>query len=100
MGALLLGWVVLAGLPADEPAKSGDRPPWQRLLGDEDRAKAATLENEMGVLQNHGKYNEALEKARALLELRSKAQGEDHWETTWARWTLEELQRLREKPKE
>ena len=68
-----------------------DRPPWQRLLQGEDARKAAAQARQLEQLQTAGKFADALEVAQVLAELRSKAQGADHWEAVDARWEVKAL---------
>jgi tetratricopeptide (TPR) repeat protein len=61
------------------------KPQWQRYLTGEDTGKAAELAREQARLQAAGKFDEALKVAQSLADLRTKAQGADHWQTVDAR---------------
>ena len=98
--AVLAGLIVGLGLAefsfADEPAKTpaSVKPPWQRLLQGEDARTAAAQTRQLVPLRTAGKFEEALKVAQALAELRSKAQGADHWEAVDACWGVQALRRL------
>jgi tetratricopeptide (TPR) repeat protein len=76
---------------ADEPVR---KPPWQRLLQGEDVKKVAEQEKKLAELQEAGQFVEALKEAEALAQLRTKAQGEDHWETVDARFVVDAVRRV------
>ena len=76
------------------PARGGTKPPWQRLLQGDDARKAAAQTRQFGQLWTAGKFDDALKVAQALAELRSKAQGADHWQTVDARWVVQALRRM------
>jgi CHAT domain-containing protein len=59
--------------------------PWQRVLRGDDAKKVETLEKQIGDLQRQGQFAEAVAPAREVLKIRSRLQGEDHWETVNAR---------------
>ena len=95
---VLVGLIGVAGMSAaqtqaaDKPALV--KPPWQRLLRGEDDRKAAAQERQLEQLQTAGKFDDALKVAQALADLRSKAQGADHWEAINARWLVQSLRHL------
>jgi tetratricopeptide (TPR) repeat protein len=76
-------------LCGEDPPPS--RPPWQRLLQGDDAKKAGELQGEVTAAQQAGKWEEAVQAAQELLDLRQKMQGKDHWEVADARWQVEAL---------
>src|SRR5262245_34333103 len=84
--------LLLLGLPLRTSA--AESPSWQRLLRGDDARKAALLEKEQAELEAEGKFEDALKTADALVELRAKLQGADHWETENARWTAQTVRHL------
>jgi CHAT domain-containing protein/tetratricopeptide (TPR) repeat protein len=67
--------------------KDGDavKPPWQRVLKGDDARKVEAHEQEIAELEQKGKFADAVTPAREVLAIRSRVQGEDHWETVTAR---------------
>jgi len=63
------------------------RPPWQRVLQGEDAKRVEAMEKAVGELEKKGRFAEAVGPAREALAIRTRAQGEDHWETCNARST-------------
>ncbi len=79
---------------ADSPGESRTPlPPWQRLLPGAEGKKAVELDKRVEVLQEAGKFEEALKLAQELEQLRRRGQGTDHWETISARWQVEAVRR-------
>ncbi len=77
----LLTLAVVGGLShADEPKQATTQPPqWRRILKGDDAAKAESLEQRIAQLRDDDR-SEAIKQAEALLELRGRLQGEDHWQ--------------------
>jgi tetratricopeptide (TPR) repeat protein len=93
LAGLAAGLVCLApGLGAFPPATPPA--PWQRMLKGEDGKRVEELEKKINELRRAGKNAEAQEPARAILEIRRRVQGEDHWQTADARRLLERLRRI------
>jgi tetratricopeptide (TPR) repeat protein len=67
--------------------KDGDavKPPWQRVLKGDDARKVEAREKEIAELEKKGRFADAVTPAREVLAIRSRVQGEDHWETVTAR---------------
>jgi tetratricopeptide (TPR) repeat protein len=80
--------VTAALVGADTPPSA---PPWQRLLQGDDARKAGEIGGRLSALQARGKFEEALEAAQALAELRQRVQGKDHWEAVNAHWQVEAI---------
>ncbi len=93
MGVMGLLAAMLTMLRAEEPAKKAEtiKPPWQRLLQGEDARKATEQDRQLAQMQEAGQFSEALKVAEALAELRTKAQGADHWEAVNAKWDVAAL---------
>jgi CHAT domain-containing protein len=99
---MALAWLIaVLWLPAwetfgrDDAKKQGvEKPPWQRYLQGDDAKKAVEQEKQRTQLQEAGKFKEALQVAEGLAEMRSKAQGAEHWEAVNARWTVEACRRV------
>jgi tetratricopeptide (TPR) repeat protein len=89
--AAAVGFVVL---PAEKQAAAPPKPPPPRSLQGEDAKKAKELQDRVNSLQWTGKLEEALQAAQALVELREKAQGAEHYEAAEARWQAEGLRRV------
>jgi CHAT domain-containing protein/tetratricopeptide (TPR) repeat protein len=80
---------------ADErPKPAAPLHPYQRLLRGEDARKAKELEEEVGKDWVAGRFEEALRRAEALVALRQKVQGADHWQTADARWLEEQVRHI------
>jgi tetratricopeptide (TPR) repeat protein len=91
----LIGMLCGLALGAQEPIRPPvPTPPWQRLLQGDDARKAKELQDQVNALQGTGKLEEALPVARALLELRERCQGADHYQAADARWQVEALRRV------
>jgi hypothetical protein len=74
---------------ADDP-----KPPWQRLLKGDDAKKAAALEKKIKDFEAADKYADAIRVGEELLDLRTKEQGADHWETVSQRWEIVTLRKV------
>jgi tetratricopeptide (TPR) repeat protein len=86
------GYAVLAAVLAEEPAL--EKPQWQRLLQGADANKARDLEARLEQLREAGRFEQAVQVAGELVELREKAQGKDHWQAADARWQVAGLRRV------
>ena len=62
--------------------------PWQRKLQGNDLARATALTALVAVLENQDQYGAGMILAASLLELRSRIQGKDHWETVNVAMTI------------
>jgi CHAT domain-containing protein len=63
------------------------------MLTGDDAKRAAELEQKFGELCQAEKFAEAQEVARQIVELRSRVQGAEHWQTADARQRLDNLKR-------
>jgi hypothetical protein len=95
----VLWWALGASLRADSPPVGPPKPsvekaPWQRLLTGDDAKRVAELEKKVGELSQADKFAEAQEVERQIVELRSRVQGAEHWQTADARRQLDDLKRL------
>jgi CHAT domain-containing protein/Tfp pilus assembly protein PilF len=82
------------------PPRRRASPPCQRLLTGEALGRGEELDKRVGELWQAGRYREAQEPARALLALRQRVQGADHWQTADARRQWQTLVRLAALPAE
>jgi tetratricopeptide (TPR) repeat protein len=80
--------------PAPAPA------PWQRILQGADAKKADELEQRLAAAQKAEKWEQALAAAQAVLELRQKVQGKDHWQAVHARWQVEAVRAVQRQGRE
>jgi tetratricopeptide (TPR) repeat protein len=78
----------LAGAAAPPP-----KPMWQRVLSPADARRAAALEQESIKRGEAGRFDDAVKCAQALVRLRERAQGANHWQTINARWWVVTWQR-------
>src|SRR5438445_657698 len=87
--------IVIVGMSsaADEPKPDAGKPQYQRMLSGDEAKKAAGLEQRMTFLENLGKRPEALKAAEELLALRTRLQGENHWQVRDARLRADDLRR-------
>jgi CHAT domain-containing protein/tetratricopeptide (TPR) repeat protein len=77
-------------LAADEPAaKEAVKPPYERSLKGEDAKHAAELEKKANAFVAADNYDAAIKLYEQLLELRTRLQGADHWETVNWKWLLD-----------
>ena len=95
-----------AGTAAAQP-KPGERArpaaadaPWRHVLTGDDAKRVAELEEQITKLRQGGKYAEAQKAARAIVELRTRRQGSDHWQTADARRLLHRLAKIAALPEE
>src|SRR5262245_18942560 len=94
--ALCVGLVHFALAPAAlaQPESSGPTgrgtadAPWRRVLTGEDAKRVAELEAKLEKLESAGSFPEALAIVREVLAIRTRVQGEHHWQTADARWHL------------
>jgi tetratricopeptide (TPR) repeat protein len=91
LGLVYLG---LTGLVQAADEKRTEPPPWQRLLQRADARKAQQLDGQEAKYCAAGQFDQALQPAEALLALRQKVQGQDHWEVVDARWEVETLRSI------
>jgi tetratricopeptide (TPR) repeat protein len=90
------GLVADAGA-ADSPHQpAASLPPYQRLLRGADARKAKGLEEQLAKDLAAGRLEEARGAAEAVLALRRRVQGADHWQTVSARWQVEAIRRARQ----
>jgi hypothetical protein len=87
--AMLLLTLALAPAAAPPPP----RPMWQRMLSPADDRRAAALAWECVKHGDAGRFEEAVKSAQALVSLRERAQGADHWQAVDARWRVVAWQR-------
>ncbi len=93
--------MVLAQPQADGPAKKqAEIPPYKRMLTGDDAKRVEELEKKIKELRQAGKYAEALEQARTILEIRTRVQGKDHWQTGDARRLVRTLEEIIALPRE
>src|SRR5205823_3253752 len=94
-----LALLLAAGLLAAAD-KAAEKLPWQRELKGEEAKKATALEQQIGKLQAAGKSAEAVPFAEEIVQLRTRVQGSDHWQTADARWQLQALRQVAAQPAE
>jgi Skp family chaperone for outer membrane proteins len=82
---------VLLGL---ETVSAAEEPPYKRLLQGDDATRAAALEKQIDKLREAGSFKEAQAVARTLVELRSRVQGENHWQAGDARRLASTLEKI------
>jgi tetratricopeptide (TPR) repeat protein len=75
----------LAQAPKEKEAAAPSKPPWQRVLQGDDAKRVELLEKQVADLEKKGRFAQAIVPVREVLAIRSRAQGEDHWETINAR---------------
>src|SRR5262249_624178 len=83
--SLILGFLLLDGPFPPVGASESDDPPWKRLLTGENAKRVEELEKKIHELYQAGRYAEAREPARQALEIRSREQGQTHWQTISAK---------------
>jgi CHAT domain-containing protein/tetratricopeptide (TPR) repeat protein len=69
-------------------------PPYQRLLQGDDARQAQRLQDQEDKDWAAGHFGKALKAGEALLTLRRKLQGAEHWQAVDARWHVEALRRI------
>src|SRR5262245_49484597 len=82
---LALAAVLVGTAWADEPPPQKSKPPYERLLQGDDAKTAAALQVKIDALERADKYAEAVQAAEALVALRTRVQGADHWQVQDAR---------------
>ena len=82
----------------DQPPEG--KAPWQLVLTGDYAKRVAELEKQIGELRRAGKFAEAQKAARAIVELRTRGQGPDHWQTADARRLLHRLAKVAALPEE
>jgi tetratricopeptide (TPR) repeat protein len=99
--------VALLGLPlavlawADDPKPKADpKPQWQRLLTGDDARRAAELDKRIGEHESADRYADAIIAQEEVLALRTRVQGDDHWETVIEKWALAALKKVATLPAE
>ena len=70
------------------------KPPWQRLLQAEDAKRVKQLDEKLDALRSADKYAEAIATARDIVALRTRVQGQDHWQTADAQRLLKTLEQV------
>ncbi len=91
---ILLGTLTLLSaqeLPKDDLAK---KPQWQRMLEGDDATAAAELQKKVNDSEQKDAYDSAIESAKALLAIRQRIQGQDHYETANAKVQLQVLSKI------
>jgi CHAT domain-containing protein len=79
--------------PVRPPEPAAEKAPWQRMLTGDDAKRAAELEKKFGELAKAEKFAEAQQLAQQIVELRTRVQGADHWQTADARRGLDNVKR-------
>jgi hypothetical protein len=88
-------------LVAEQPRENdGAKPPYERMLTGDDAKKAADFEKKMIELAAADNYDDAVTLWRELLELRTKVQGADHWQTADVKWRIDQLRKVAALPTE
>jgi tetratricopeptide (TPR) repeat protein len=96
-----LGLILCATAYPDDPQpKTEPKPQWQRMLTGDDAKKAAELAKRVAKSELADKYEEAIRLQKELLELRTKAQGADHWEAVDEKWALMVMKKVAALPEE
>jgi CHAT domain-containing protein len=75
-------------------APSTEKAPGRRVLGPDDAKRVTELEQQIREQRQAGKYTEAQQAARAILELRIRVQGAEHWQTADAKRLLQTLDKI------
>jgi serine/threonine protein kinase/tetratricopeptide (TPR) repeat protein len=74
------------------------KPPWQRVLKGEVAKRATDLDQKIVELEKKARFAEAIVPAQELLAIRSRVQGDDHWETVNARLREDRCARVAKLP--
>jgi tetratricopeptide (TPR) repeat protein len=85
--------VLLLPLTLTPAAAPPARPMWQRVLSPADARRAAALAKASAQDGDAGRFDDAVKDAQALVTLRERGQGADHWQAVDARWELVAWQR-------
>src|SRR5258708_6198320 len=72
-------------VPAGPTAQPAAKAPWQRLLRGEEAKRVDQLEKQIDEARRNGRVEEAQTLARSAWEIRTRVQGEDHWQTADAK---------------
>jgi Flp pilus assembly protein TadD len=91
LGLLLIGLLALTALGQEPPAKLPS-------LSAEEKERLALLHAEGRALWTEGRFTDALKPARAVVEIRRRAQGEGHWELVDAEWLVKTLEAAAQAP--
>jgi len=88
--SVLTTWTArsLAQAPKVQAKQAGPEaklPPWQRVLKGDHAKKVEALEKQIAELEKKGLFAAAVVPAQEVLTIRSRMQGDDHWETVDAR---------------
>ena len=70
------------------------KPPYERMLKKEDARRVEVLQDKIYGLQAADKYAGAIQLGDELVELRTKLQGEDHYETVNAKYYVAGLRKI------
>src|SRR5438105_2741710 len=85
----VLGLSVVVAAQGDDPKPGTDpKPQWQRPLTGADTRKAADLDKRIAELEAADNYAEAIRQREKLLDLRTREQGAEHWQTVNEKWDL------------
>jgi CHAT domain-containing protein/tetratricopeptide (TPR) repeat protein len=91
----LLALALVCVAAADEPTTAPeDKSQWPRMLEGDDAKRARELRERIDAAEPADHYDEAIKLQEELLELRSRVQGADHWETTNEKRELDYLRRI------
>jgi tetratricopeptide (TPR) repeat protein len=86
--------------PSGPQKRTAQKQPWERLLTGADAKQVEELEARVSQLEQAGRFAEAAQAAEAILGLRRRVQGGDHWETVDAQWQVKTLHRVATLPAE
>jgi tetratricopeptide (TPR) repeat protein len=95
---LLAALVVLC--PTDFTAGADPFPPGQRTLQADDAKRVEELQKTIDQLRRAGKFVEAVEPAQKVVAICERALGPDHWQTSEARLSVDELKTIATLPEE
>jgi hypothetical protein len=79
---------------ADEPEPRGKIPQFERYLRGADAKLQVELREKIEVAERANDYIKAVRLCEELLELRRRAQGDDHWQAVIARWELDRRRKI------
>jgi CHAT domain-containing protein/tetratricopeptide (TPR) repeat protein len=96
MFAILLSSV--AALPTVFAQDNDPTPPYKRVLSPDQAKQVADLEKEIARLSAAGNFAQACKPAQQALQIRTAAQGKDHWEVINARMDLDVARTLSKQP--
>ena len=73
----------------EEPTSKTSRlPAYQRQLQGNDAAKGEELKAQIKIAESNDRYDDVIRLTEELLTLRTKVQGDDHWEVVTERWAV------------